>query len=132
MKSLCYLGILKRGFSDYSSQVMLISRKMTQDKRVVTDCRHLNMHTAKNKLVYPLLKDTFALLVSSRCEVMSVLDLKDAFLFLRLTGNSKRYCGILVYFWKCFLLVPKDAYGFKHFPSNWAVLLQCNFRLFTK
>ena len=31
MKRLCYLGILKEGFSAYSSPVMLISRKMTQD-----------------------------------------------------------------------------------------------------
>ena len=35
MKQLCYLGILKEGFSAYSSPVMLISRKMTKDKRVV-------------------------------------------------------------------------------------------------
>ena len=48
MKRLCYLGILKEGFSAYSSPVMLISRKMTQDKRVVTDFRHLNMRRAKN------------------------------------------------------------------------------------
>ena len=34
---LCYLGILKEGYSAYSSPVMLISRKMTSDKRVVTD-----------------------------------------------------------------------------------------------
>ena len=47
MKWLCYLGILKEGFSVYSSPVMLISRKMTKDKRVVTDFRHLNMHIAK-------------------------------------------------------------------------------------
>ena len=44
---LCYLGILKEGFSAYSSPVMLISRKLTQDKRVVTDFRHLNMRMAK-------------------------------------------------------------------------------------
>ena len=31
MKRLCYLGILK-GFSGYSSPVMLISRKLTKDK----------------------------------------------------------------------------------------------------
>ena len=31
-----YLGILKERFSAYSSPVMLISRKVTQDKRVVT------------------------------------------------------------------------------------------------
>ena len=46
MKRLCYLGILKEGFSAYLSPVMLISRKMTQDKRVVTDFRHLNMRIA--------------------------------------------------------------------------------------
>ena len=57
---------------------MLISRKMTKDKRVVTDFRHLNMHIAKNNLAYPLLKDTFSILGSSECEVMSMLDLKDA------------------------------------------------------
>ena len=79
MKRLCYLGILKEGFSAYSSPVMLISRKMTKDKRVVTDFRHLNMWIAKNNLAYPLLKDTFSMLGSYKCEVMSVLDLKDAF-----------------------------------------------------
>ena len=79
MKRLCYLGILKEGFSAYSSPVMLISRKMTKDKRVVTDFRHLNMCITKNNLAYPLLKDTFSMLGSSKCEFMSVLDLKDAF-----------------------------------------------------
>ena len=79
MRQLCHLGILKEGFSAYSSPVMLISRKLTSDKRVVTDFRHLNRRIAKNNLVYPLLRDTFSLLGSSKCEVMSVLDLKDAF-----------------------------------------------------
>ena len=79
MKQFCYLGILKEGFSAFSSPVMLISRKMTEDKRVVTDLRHLNMHIMKNNLAYPLLKDTFSMLGSSKCEVMSVLDLKDTF-----------------------------------------------------
>ena len=97
MKRLCYLGILKEGFSAYSSPVMLISRKLMQGKRVVTDFRHLNMRIAKNKLAYPLLKDTFTMLGSSKCEVMSVLDLKDAFHSLRLTESSKKYCGILPY-----------------------------------
>ena len=30
MKRLCYMGILKEGFSAYSSPVMLISRKLTK------------------------------------------------------------------------------------------------------
>ena len=51
-KQLCYLGILKERFSAYSSPVMLISRKLTKDKRVVTDFRHLNVGIAKNNLAY--------------------------------------------------------------------------------
>ena len=97
MKRLSYLGILKEGFLAYSSPVMLISRKITQDKRVVTNFRHLNIKIAKNNLAYPLLKDTFTLLGSSKCKVLSVLDLKDASHSLRLTENSKGYCGILPY-----------------------------------
>ena len=65
MKWLCYLGILKEGFSAYSSPVMLISRKVMKDKRVITDFKHLNMQIAKNNLAYPLLKDTFLMLGSS-------------------------------------------------------------------
>ena len=64
---------------------MLISRKVMQDKRIVTDFRHLNMPIAKNNLAYPFLKDTFTLLGSSKCEVPSVLDLKDTFHSLRLS-----------------------------------------------
>ena len=47
MKRLCYMGILKEGFLAYSSPIMLISRKLTKDKRVVTDFRHLNVRIAK-------------------------------------------------------------------------------------
>ena len=46
----------------------------------MTDFRHLNMRIAKNNLAYPILKDTFSVLGSSRCEVLSVLDLKDTFI----------------------------------------------------
>ena len=54
-KEMKRLGILKEGFSAYSSPIMLISRKVTQDKRVVTDLRHLNTRIAKNNLAYPLI-----------------------------------------------------------------------------
>ena len=84
MKHLCYLGILKKGFSPYSSSIMLISRKVMQDKRVVMDFRHLNVRIAKNNLAYPLVRDTFSVLGNSKCEVLSVLGLKDAFHSLRL------------------------------------------------
>ena len=59
MKELCNMGILKEGFSAYSRPVMLISRKLTKDKRVVT----------KNSLAYPLVRDTFSVLENFKCEV---------------------------------------------------------------
>ena len=111
MKRLCYLGILKEGFSAYSRPVMLISRKVTQDKRIVTDFRHLNTTIAKNNLAYPLVKDTFTTLGNSKCEVLSVLDLKDAFHSLRLSENSKEILWYFTILWKCLIFVSKDAYG---------------------
>ena len=62
------------------------------------DFRHLNDRLAKNKLAYLLVRDTFSVLGNSKCEVLSVLDLKGAFHSLRLSEDSKRYCGILPYF----------------------------------
>ena len=129
MKRLCYLGILKEGFSAYSSPVMLVSRKMTKDKRVVTDFRHLNMRIAKNNLAYPLLKDTFTLLGSSKCEVLSVLDLKDTFHSLRLTESSKKYCGILPYFGSASYLYQRMPMGLNISLAVWQsyinVILSC-------
>ena len=98
MKHLCYLGVLIEGFSPYSSPVMLISRKVKQDKRVVMDFRHLNVRITKDNLAYQLVRDIFLVLGNSKCEVLSVLDLKDTFYSLRLLKDSKRYCGILPYF----------------------------------
>ena len=123
MRRLCYLGILKEGFSAYLSTVMLISQKMTSDKRVVTDFRHLNMRIAKNNLAYPLLRDTFALLGSSKCEVMSVLDLKDAFHSLQLSEKSQKYCGILPYFGSASYLYQRMPMGLNVSPPIWQMYI---------
>ena len=119
MKRLCYMGILKEGFSAYSSPVMLISRKLPKYKRVVTDFRHLNMRTAKNNLAYPLGRDMFLVLGNSKCKVLSVLDLKDAFHSLRLSENSKRYCRILPYFGSSSYLYQRMPMGLNISPSIW-------------
>ena len=95
---------------------MLINSKMTSDKRVVTDFRHLNMRTAKNNLAHPLLIDTFVLLGSSKCEVMSALDLKDAFHSLRLSEKSQKYCGILPYFGSASYLYQRMPMGLNVSP----------------
>ena len=119
MKQSCYMGILKEGFSVYSSPVMLMSRKLTKDKRVVTDFRNLNVRIEKNNLAYPLVRDTFSVLGSSKCEVLSVLDLKDTFHSLRLPENSKKYCGILPYFGSASYLYQRMPMGLNISPSIW-------------
>ena len=129
MKQLCYLGILKEGFSPYSSPVMLISRKLMQDKRVVTDFRHLNVRIATNNLAYLLVRDTFSVLGSSKCEVLSVLDLKDAFHLQRLSEDSKRYCGMLLYFGSTSYIYQRIPMGLNISPSIWQsyinTILEC-------
>ena len=119
MKWQCYMGILKEGFSAYSSPVMLISRKLTKDKRVVTDFRHLNVRIAKNNLVYPLVRDTLSVLGSSKCEILSVLDLKYTFHSIRLSENSRKYCGILPYFGSASYLYQKMPMRLNISPSTW-------------
>ena len=93
---------------------------MTKDKRVVTDFRHLNVRISKkkNNLALPLVRDTFSVLGSSKCEELSVLDPKDAFHSLRLSEISKKYCEyfhILV----AHVIISEDAYGTEYYPSIW-------------
>ena len=122
-------SILKEGFSAYSSPLMLISRKLMKDKRAVTDFRHLNVRIAKNNLAFLLLKDMFSILGTSKCEVLLVLDLKDAFHSLRLSEHSKKYCRILPYFVSVSYLYQRMPMGLNISPSIWQpyinVILNC-------
>ena len=103
----------------YSRPVMLISRKLTKDKRVVTDFRHLNLTITKNNPAYPLVRDTFSVLGNSKCEVLSILDLKDAFHSLRLSENLRKYCGILPYFGSSSYLYQRMPMGLNISASIW-------------
>ena len=69
--------------------------------------------------MYPLLRDTFSLLGSSKCEVMSVLDLKDAFHSLQLSEKSQKYCGILPYFGSASYLYQRMPMGLNVSPTIW-------------
>ena len=85
----------------------------------MTDFRHLNMRIAKNNLAYPLVRDTFSVLGNSKCEVLSVSDLKHAFHSLRPSENSKRYCSILPYFGSTSYLYQGMPMGSNISPSIW-------------
>ena len=59
------------------------------------------------------------MLGNSKCEVLSVLDLKDAFYSLRLSENSKRYCGIVPYFGSSPYLYQRMPMGLNISFSIW-------------
>ena len=77
---------------------MLITRKLTKDKRPVVDFRLLNSRILRDITSKPLMGDVLSILGNSECEVLSCLDLKDAYHGIPLTAKSKEYCGILPYF----------------------------------
>ena len=118
------LGILKKGLSSYSSPVMLIPRKITQVPRIVTDFRVLNSRIV-NICSYsvPLLKDILMALGMSGVEVMSLLDLKDAYHSLRLSLNSKKYCAITPYYGSATYIYQRLGMGLSLSHQVWQTFL---------
>ena len=89
MERLVSLGILSKNSTSHTSPVMLITRKLTKDKRLVVDFRLLNNRILRRNISIPLMSD---------CEVVNCMDIKDAYHSIRLTEKSIEYCGILAYF----------------------------------
>ena len=98
MERLVSLGILSKNSTSHTSPVMLITRKLTKDKRPVVDFRLLNTRILRRNTSIPLMSDVLSILGNSECEVVSCVDIKDAYHSIRLTEKSKEYCGILPYF----------------------------------
>ena len=98
MERLVSLGILSKNSTSHTSPVMLITRKLTKDKRPVVDFRLLNTRILRRNTSIPLMSDVLSTLGNSECEVVSCVDIKDAYHPIRLTEKGKEYCGILPYF----------------------------------
>ena len=98
MERLVSLGILTKNSTSHTSPVMLITRKLTKDKRPVVDFRLLNTRILRRNTSIPLMSDVLSILGNSECEVVSCVDIKDAYHSIKLTEKSKEYCGILPYF----------------------------------
>ena len=98
MNRLVELGILSRNTTSHTSPVMLITRKVTRDKRPIVDFRLLNTRIRRRNNANPLLKDIFKMLGKSQCEVLSCVDIKDVYHSIRIDEKSKEFCGILPYF----------------------------------
>ena len=89
MQRLVHLGILKKDMSQYSSPIMLIARKNSLLKRIITGFRFLNSRVQRVNLAFLLIRNMFAILGCLKCECLSVLDLKDAYHTVKLSENSK-------------------------------------------
>ena len=79
MSKLVSLGILSKNNTTHTSPVMLVARKGTKNKGPVVDFRLLNTRILGRNTATPLLRGIFKILGKSRCEVLSCVDLKDAF-----------------------------------------------------
>ena len=98
MERLVSLGILTKNSTSHTSPVMLLTRKLTNDKRPVVDFRLLNTKILRGNTSIPLMSDVLSILGNSECEAVSCVDIKDAYHSIKLTEKSKEYCGILPYF----------------------------------
>ena len=119
MQRLVSLGILTRNTTSHTSPVMLITRKVTRDKRPVVDFRLLNTRIRRHNTATPLLRDIYQMLGKSQSEILSCVDLKDAFHSLKLTDRAKDYCGILPYFGSPHFRYEVMPMGLSISPCKW-------------
>ena len=98
MDRLEHLGIIHKGLTGYSSPVVLVNRKNQNLYRVCSDFRILNEKLLKINQAFLLVQDCIEQLARSKCDYMSIIDLRDAFHTLRLAKTSQKYCGITPYY----------------------------------
>ena len=98
MQKLVSLGILTKNSTTHTLPIMLVARKGNERKRPVVDFRLLNTRIIRRNTSTPLLRDIFIMLERVQCEVLSCVDLKEAFHSVPLTPEAKEFCGILPYF----------------------------------
>ena len=123
MKKGVLLGILRKGLSSYSSPIMLIPRKLGGIPRIVTDFRHLNSRLTRLNCTFPLVRDAIQMLGSSKCEVISVIDLRDAYHTLRLHRDSQKYCGITPYYGADTFIYQRLGMGLSVSPAIWQTFI---------
>ena len=124
MAKLVSLGILSKNNTTHTSPVMLVARKGMKNKRPVVDFRLLNTQIMRRNTATPLLRDIFKMLGRSKCEVLSCVDLKDAFHSLGLTDKAKEFCGILPYFSSAHYRYEVLPMGLSISPQVWITYIE--------
>ena len=128
MDRLVKLGILKKGLSGYSSPAMAIPRKNSDIPRVVEDFRYLNKRLVKLNMTFPLVRECIQAIGASQCEVMSVIDLRDAYT-LRLAPSSQQYTGIIPYYGADTYQYLRMAMGLSISPAIWQTFIMLYSRI---
>ena len=82
-------------YAPFPSQ-KLTNRLWTTNR--ILDFRLLNTNIQRRNNATPLLHDIFKMLGRSKCEVLSCVDIKDAYHSIRIDEKLKEFCGILPYF----------------------------------
>ena len=113
------LGIIRKGLMGYSSPVLLVKRKQQNLYRVVTDFRVLNERLVRVNHAFPILRDCLEAIGASKCEVMSVLDLRDAYHTLPLAEESQKYCGLTPYYGSPTYVYLRMGMGMSRSPALW-------------
>ena len=106
-------------FSAKSTAFILVSIKLKKNKRYLSDFRHINARIVQTNLGFSLVRDIFTMSGSPDCEVLLVINLKDAFDSLRLTEDSKKHWRILAYFGSTFTLYERMPIGLNISPDIW-------------
>ena len=113
------LGIIRKGLTGYSSPVLLVKRKQQNLYRVVTDFRVLNERLVRVNHAFPIVHDCLEAIGASKCEVMSVLDLRDAYHILPLAEESQKYCGLTSYYGSPTYVYLRMGMGMSCSPALW-------------
>ena len=99
MQRLVSLGTHSKNSTTHTSPVMLVARKGNERKRPVVDFRLLNTRIVRRNKSTPSLRDIFIMLDRAQCEVLSCIDLKEAFHSLPLYPSSKRVLWYTALLW---------------------------------
>ena len=79
----------------------------------------LNERLVRVNHAFPIVLDCLEAIGASKCEVMSVLDLRDAYHTLPLAEESQKYCGLTPYYGSPTYVYLRMGMGMSCSPALW-------------
>ena len=111
MNRLEKLGIIQKGLTGYSSLILLVKQKQQNLYWVMTDFRVLNERLVRVNHAFPIVRDCLEAIGASKCEVMSVLDVRC----LSYITSVRRVAEVLWHntlLWLPYLCILMHGYGY--------------------